>query len=307
MSQPQQSSNLAAGSSNLEAGYSSPEGRQVVHEILAKYLTFTPHDYQLDGVCKSLNGVDLMAIVPMGGGKTAYFYMYMLVLLELAKNPALRRSLRTIPNDPAMVIVFPTNGLEIEMVSQICLNAVVINAHTLREARNRGENLWSSAQNGISMILLSPEQLMSRSFELLLYHKPFQLRVCALGIDEIHLLNMWGNGFRKAFEQIGFVAARMPSRIVQIGLTATLARGAPMDNVCKLLGFKRGEYHLIRWSNLWSDVRILFRTLQHGLGGWDFPQFLWVLDSGRKTLVFTRTIHLSFRLLVYPDAKYSML
>jgi len=48
--------------------------------------------------------------------------------------------------------------------------------------------------------------------------------VCAIAVDEVHLLNTWGKGWRKAFQQIGWVRARF-SNVVLIALTETM-RGA---------------------------------------------------------------------------------
>ena len=72
----------------------------------------------LEGVAKSLDGVDLLAIIPTGGGKTAYFSMYMLALLAISENPHLCSPPAKVPSDPAMIITYPTICLEQEMVSR---------------------------------------------------------------------------------------------------------------------------------------------------------------------------------------------
>lgn len=98
--------------------FCSQEGRSLVSDTIESVLHYRPHDYQLEGVCKSLDGVDLLAIMATGSGKTAYLTMYMLLLQELGKES---RSLRcdgvVVPRRPAMMIVYPTIGLESEMVS----------------------------------------------------------------------------------------------------------------------------------------------------------------------------------------------
>jgi hypothetical protein len=55
----------------------------------------------------------------MGSGKTGYFTMHMLLLITLSKDPSIVAPFklkRKVPSNPAMVIVFPTNGVEEEMV-----------------------------------------------------------------------------------------------------------------------------------------------------------------------------------------------
>lgn len=50
--------------------WSSPEGYRLARTILQPSLPFDPHDYQLEGVCKILDGYDLLAVIPTGAGKT---------------------------------------------------------------------------------------------------------------------------------------------------------------------------------------------------------------------------------------------
>ncbi|KAJ7192671.1 hypothetical protein GGX14DRAFT_379910, partial [Mycena pura] len=59
-------------------------------------------------------------------------------------------------------------------------------------ARRWGENLWMKAREGISMLILCSEQLISEGF---LAFEAFYNRVYVLGVDEIHLLVQWGLTF----------------------------------------------------------------------------------------------------------------
>lgn len=111
--------------------------------------------------------------------------------------------------DPEMVAVYPPIGLEEQVESaentlslngrsHMCtgyfsrfgLHSLVINANTLDAARASGESLWAQARAGVTVIILLPEQLTSRGFEGLLQNHAFRDRVCALGIDEVHALDM---------------------------------------------------------------------------------------------------------------------
>ena len=102
--------------SQLDAGskpflFSSPEGRQLVRDILKDKLPYQPHDYQIEGVCKSLDGVSLISIIPTGGGKTGFFLMYMLVLQSLSTNLELCPAVN-VPKDPSMIIAYHTQQLD---------------------------------------------------------------------------------------------------------------------------------------------------------------------------------------------------
>lgn len=137
------------------------------------------------------------------------------------------------------------------------LSALVINSDTTKAAWEQGENLWITACSGITMILLSPEMLSTDGFESLVQDQTFWNRVCALSVDEVHLCNSWGEDFRLCFRQIGFARAHLPKRVVLTLATATLAEGAPSDNIYHFFGLREGKFHLIRRSNLCSDIQVL--------------------------------------------------
>ncbi|KAJ7864713.1 hypothetical protein B0H13DRAFT_2353487 [Mycena leptocephala] len=126
------------------------------------------------------------------------------------------------------------------------IRALMINADTVASARIRGEDLWMNPRKGISMLILGPEQLISKGFQDLLKFEPFYDRVCVLGVDEIHLLSLWGLAFRKAFMQIGFMRARFRAGIPIIGVTATLLSDPKVsDAIFDFLGVNRGEFYLL--------------------------------------------------------------
>lgn len=96
--------------------WSSQEGHLLCRRILKDSpLPYDPHDYQIEGVCKSLDGVDLCAITPTGSGKTGYYTMYMLVVLAVVKNPTLCPT-STFPENPLLIIICPTIPLQLDMV-----------------------------------------------------------------------------------------------------------------------------------------------------------------------------------------------
>lgn len=90
------------------------------------------------------------------------------------------------------------------------------------EMERESKNIWKYVESNMTVLLVSPEMLATPGFQQLLQTNKFKSRICALIIDEIHLLNSWGAGFRPHFQQIGFLRARFPSNTVLLGLTATL-------------------------------------------------------------------------------------
>ncbi|KZT68050.1 hypothetical protein DAEQUDRAFT_656002, partial [Daedalea quercina L-15889] len=177
--------------------FSEPEGIAFCRNIASKSLPWPPHDYQLEGACKALNGVDVFAITPTGSGKTGFLLIYMLVALAIAKNPELcPKELRfRFPKDPCMVVVCPTKSLEHDMEPKFKvagLTTVVINADTTQRAHAAKVDLWNLARTNTNVILLSPEQLSSPAFQKLTFDTTFDTCLIVTNIDEAHLLCSWG-------------------------------------------------------------------------------------------------------------------
>ena len=69
--------------------FSTPAGHRLTCSILRPQLPYDPHDAQLEGICKAVDGTDIMVLTPTGSGKTGYLTMYMLLMISLAANPEL--------------------------------------------------------------------------------------------------------------------------------------------------------------------------------------------------------------------------
>ncbi|KAJ6537599.1 hypothetical protein B0H10DRAFT_2246004 [Mycena sp. CBHHK59/15] len=68
----------------------------------------------MDGICKVLDGIDLVAVTPTGSGKTGYLFLSILVMIAIANTPSLCPSVK-FPKDPAIVVMCPTNSIEQQM------------------------------------------------------------------------------------------------------------------------------------------------------------------------------------------------
>ncbi|KAJ6554119.1 P-loop containing nucleoside triphosphate hydrolase protein [Mycena sp. CBHHK59/15] len=273
----------------------SPEGFDLARKILLDVLpNFEPHHYQIDGICKVLSGIDLIASTPTGSGKTGFLFLSILVMIAIAKSPGLCRSVK-FPLNPVIIVVCPTNSIEQQMVTNMAalgITALSINADTIAAARIAGDqDLWTRAREGVSMLILGPEQLISPGFRALLSIDSFYDRICVLGVDEIHLLVQWG---------LTAHASSPSPRTLVIGLTATLLSDTKVeDSIYSIIGVNRGEFHLIRRSNARFNIQILFRQLHSGLDGWYFPELAWVLKTRDKTIIFGGTISRVFRIKIY--------
>ncbi|KAF8804254.1 hypothetical protein BYT27DRAFT_7259398 [Phlegmacium glaucopus] len=250
----------------LKTVYNTVVGRALVCDILLKRQprAVEPHNYQLEGICHALDGVDVVATMATGAGKTGFYCFIMIVILAISRDPELALDGMTFPQNPCMLLISPTKALQQDMnrnMTAFGLNVVVINSNTCAEAHGANKDLWIETCT-----------------------KDFCKRICKLGIDEIHLLHWWGRSFRPAFQQVGFLRPRLPlfrgSNISLIGTTATLQKGRILNNICNLLGLKPGSYHCIQRSNMRHDIQLIFREMRSGIGGTSFPELDWVVDEG---------------------------
>jgi len=96
--------------------FSSSEGYALCRSILRPLLPYDPHDYQLEGICNALDGVDVLAILPTGSGKTGFLSMFLLVVRALVNDPSLCPRARKFPKNPAILVICPTNYIEHQIV-----------------------------------------------------------------------------------------------------------------------------------------------------------------------------------------------
>ncbi|KAJ7574897.1 hypothetical protein C8J56DRAFT_871901 [Mycena floridula] len=284
----------------------SHTGIALCHTILRPLLPFTPHDYQIQGVCAALDGLDVFAILPTSAGKTGLFYMFILVARAISVNPDIC-PWKSFPENPVLIAICPTNYIENQLENTLLkLNilGLVINAETSEAALLDTTNpvdLWKKAQDDlrVSMLMISPEQLKNDRFEGLVKNKEYSTRICALGVDEVHLVLPWGVSFRQPFQQIGYARARLPDSAIVIALTATMRTGPAFDSVCKFIALRQNNYHLIRRSNIRPDIQIIYREMKSSVGGKSFLELDWILPSGRTVVLFCRTIKFGTKVQEY--------
>ncbi|KAF9047607.1 hypothetical protein BJ165DRAFT_1467228 [Panaeolus papilionaceus] len=109
--------------STRKAVYSTSEGRALVEKILSENSpSIVPHIYQTEGICAILDGESLLATLPTGAGKTAYYSFTMIVMKAISSQPTLAlEGAPKVPPNPAMLLVLPTKALQDDMVSSLNL------------------------------------------------------------------------------------------------------------------------------------------------------------------------------------------
>ncbi|KAI0311081.1 P-loop containing nucleoside triphosphate hydrolase protein [Amylostereum chailletii] len=150
-------------------------------------------------------------------------------------------------------------------MQEVGIQAIALSAETLRD---HGSKLFRAIGRGdYSVVLLSPERLISKEIDLVLRNPGFQDKLIGLAVDELHTLAPWGDEFRQEFHQVGLVRKRLPDHVAFIGASATLAPGK--------------------------------EALTHPLSGYEFPDIAWVPSPGQKVVIYCETIDLGFRVALY--------
>jgi hypothetical protein len=85
----------------------------VVAFLRSSYLI--THDVQIEGFCKILDNIDLLAVLATGSGKAAFVSMFILIVLAIKKNSSLCLTAK-FPDNPCVLFMCPTKYLEHQMV-----------------------------------------------------------------------------------------------------------------------------------------------------------------------------------------------
>ena len=98
-----------------------PEGHQFIRSLLKTRTKRPIHDYILEGVCKALDGAQVLSIIKTGGGKTSYFssYIHIIYALHTLRHPRSNGTCQ--PTPYSLYLVYPTKGLEEEQVRSLCI------------------------------------------------------------------------------------------------------------------------------------------------------------------------------------------
>jgi superfamily II DNA helicase RecQ len=187
-------------------------------------------------------------------------------------------------------------------LAKLQISAFAYCRESIADARRSGANLVDEikACGRWEVICVDPEHLQEREWRTIADGPVFRARLLYSAIDEAHLINIWGAEFRESFTHVGrFFRGCFPNSTSVVALTATLAPGAATSSVCTSLGLFDGAFHLIRCSNERPNVQFIMQTLTHGLTGYEFPDLLPFLNTGRKICIHCATLDLVFRVYVY--------
>jgi len=92
----------------------------------------------------------------------------------------------------------------------------------------------------------------------------FRKRILAVNVDEAHCIYQWGDEFRKSYNRLSHLRARLPQHVPIFACSATLIPVMYL-NITERLGF-RSDPVVIRLSNNRPNIFLNIREMKHP--GW---------------------------------------
>ena len=229
-------------------------------EVLNEYWgydSFRPK--QEDIVRTALEGRDVLAILPTGGGKSVCFQV-----------PAMIRP-------GVAIVVTPLIALMKDQVQNLTdrgIKALCINAGM---GRREVDNALNNALYGdFKFLYVSPERLGTRLFQSYVQ----EMNVSYIVVDEAHCISQWGYDFRPDYLQIGRLREIVDAPVIALTATAT---PQVADDIMERLGFQ--EKCLIKSGFERPNLSYIVRRTEDKLG-----QLLNICNSVEGTgIVYVRS------------------
>lgn len=206
----------AAEGNNREEAFSSP--LDVLRRVFG-YAEFRHHQAEIiDAV---LQGQDVLALMPTGGGKSLCYQI-----------PALLRP-------GVAVVVSPLIALmqdQVDALHQLGVRADCLNSSLDPATRREIESQLLRGE--LDLLYVAPERLLSESMLSLLD----RVEVSLFAIDEAHCVSQWGHDFRREYQKLEQLHQRYPDT-PRIALTAT-ADAKTREEIVAQLGLQRARIYI---------------------------------------------------------------
>ena len=221
------------------------------------YDSFRPKQEEI--VEAALEGRDVLAILPTGGGKSVCFQV-----------PGMMR-------DGIAIVVTPLIALMKDQVQNLTargIRALCINAGM---GRREVDNALNNALYGdFKFLYVSPERLGTRLFQSYVQ----EMKVSYIVVDEAHCISQWGYDFRPDYLQIGKLRELVDAPVIALTATAT---PQVAEDIMERLGFQ--DKCLIKSGFERPNLSYIVRRTEDKLG-----QLLNICNSvGGTGIVYVRS------------------
>jgi ATP-dependent DNA helicase RecQ len=209
----------------------------IQHDILKKYWGFDAFRTSQEEVVQSaLDGLDTLAMLPTGGGKSLCFQV-----------PALCRG-------GVCLVVSPLLALMNDQVQALRKRGLV--AHAVNSSMNRREIdrvLDNCVYGTVHFLYVSPERLQNEVFQA----RVRKMKLSLIAVDEAHCISQWGYDFRPDYVRIGELREVFPE-VPVLALTAS-ATPKVVDDIQEKLKFRKP--HVI--SSGFARANLSYNVLYH--------------------------------------------
>ncbi|HZG01040.1 MAG TPA: RecQ family ATP-dependent DNA helicase, partial [Chitinophagales bacterium] len=189
-----------------------------IHEILRKHWGFSQfRPLQEDIIRSVMDGVDTLALLPTGGGKSMCYQV-----------PALAM-------EGICVVVSPLISLIKDQVTQLEKRGVAaLSIHSGMPFREIDRTLEQAAQSKAKFLYVSPERLQTELFQVRLQ----RMNVNLIAVDEAHCISQWGYDFRPPYLQIADIRPLAGELVPVLALTATATQSV-RDDIREKMKFRK--------------------------------------------------------------------
>jgi ATP-dependent DNA helicase RecQ len=147
-----------------------------------------------------LSGVDVLCVMPTGGGKSLCYQL-----------PSLARAGTTIVVSPLIALMKD----QVDALQRLGIRASLINSSLTGSEQTAV--MQDMASGSLDLVYVAPERLRNSRF----LEAISQVNVSLLAVDEAHCVSEWGHDFRPDYARLGKFRQRYLGNVQTIALTAT--------------------------------------------------------------------------------------
>ena len=190
---------------------------------------------QKEVISRVINGEDVLAVMPTGGGKSLCYQI-----------PALVKSGVTLVVSPLISLMKD----QVDALRQNGIAAAAINSTIPQEEVN--PILRQAYEGQVKLIYVTPERLNMEYFRYQLNFLPIDL----VAIDEAHCISQWGHDFRPAYRQLKEAIDQLKSRPNILALTAT-ATPAVQEDIGQQLAIEKDNFIITSFARPNISFRVV--------------------------------------------------